>query len=147
MRVATVFTGIAAATAGVTQVANAQDLTQARPGAAAYSKYGSIRSVFECQLGRKTPIDTTWVHLWWDNVQLQTSESECYGYRGSIYDPPGSGITWECGGENYGYLTGVNNGRSESYHFIPNGYHRLNWSHLYGVLIDSWAGTNKCGLP
>ena len=120
MRVATIFTGVAAATVGMTQVANAQDA--AHPAAKQASKHigrsirpagrydGSIRVVSGCH---EHGTDKNWLHLstgYYTTGNTQTSW--CYGYKGAYESPPGVGVNRECGGNNHGYLAGTNDGRS-----------------------------------
>lgn len=163
-RVATVFTGVAAATVGMTQVANAQDVAHAAhkaasrhiarqmiPATATAIRYDSIRSASVCaysDIGRPA-IHPTWVHLWWWSAPVDTSYSECYGYKGFIISPPGFGVTGECGGNNYGSLWGFSDNGKREWHFNfhpGTTYAHLNKGSLYGVAINSWAGTDKCGL-
>jgi hypothetical protein len=154
MRVATIFTGVAAATAGVTQVANAQEIRPAgahdiRPGHAARPAgrvSGSIRYNEAC--GNQS-IDKTWLHVSTNTgSSILPYQSYCFGFKGTYVSPPGIGVNYECGGNNHGYLIGVNGGRSKSFHFGPGtGYATLKWSHLYELWINSWTGTDTCGKP
>jgi hypothetical protein len=155
MRVATIFTGVAACTAGMTQVANAQDVThaaykptskhiggQVRPAA---TRFGSIRSTSGCV---NKGVDSHWVHAYWWDASLDTSLSMCYGYQGDVVSPPGRGITYECGGNNHGSLLGYSdNGTKEWYIDYGPGttYAHLNKASLYQIGVWSWAGTDKCG--
>jgi hypothetical protein len=145
MRVATIFTGVAACTGGMTQAAHAQAIrpeTTARPATAVY---GSIRWVLNCAQDNK---DSHFMH--YSTVissPYQFRGSICFGFKGSDYSPPGIGVRYECGGNNHGFVEGTNGGRFESYNFGPgNGYHALFWSHLDGVDINSWTGADKCGV-
>jgi hypothetical protein len=156
MRVATVFTGVAAATVGMAQAAGAQDVAnaahkpasghiarQVRP--ASQYKYGSIRSVFECGYPGTDP---NWLHVDWYNNSLQTGESICYGYKGFMVSPPTVGISAECGGNNHGSLLGYSDNATKEwvYDFGPGTtYRHLNKGSLYQVAIWSWTGNDKCG--
>jgi hypothetical protein len=156
MRVATLFTGAAAATVGMTQVANAQDVAhpahkptpkhiagQVRP---AITKLGNIKSSWACA-EYSTPRNPTWLHAVYDSVQNHASYSYCYGGKGSIVSPHGTGITYECGGNNHGLLVGYSDGgtKSWSFRFRPGTtYAHLNRGSLYLVAIWSWSGTDKC---
>jgi hypothetical protein len=144
MRVATVFTGVAAAAVGMTQAANAQAIRAPHAARPAGTIYGSIRQVGICgHLG----IDPHFLHV------STTSYNEygyfvfstCFGFRGDYLSPSGTGIRKECGGDNHGFLDGFNNGRSQSIAFGPGpGYATINWSHLDLVVINSWTGTDAC---
>jgi hypothetical protein len=158
MRVATIFTGVACATFGVTQVANAQDAaksvarhTSKRVGGAIHpaAKYdGSIRYASDC--GNRG-IDKNWLHIsvtsYSGGEDLATYLSDCFGYAGTWLYPPRSGIRAECGGNNKGYLMGQEkNGDSWYLGFGPGTTYRTwNESHLDNVTINSWAGTDACG--
>jgi hypothetical protein len=145
MRVATIFTGVAACTVGVTQVANAQDFTHAAPehiARPAVSRHGSIRSVSHCGLKGTNP---TWVHAYWYAASLETSISMCYGYDGDITSPPGVGITYECGGNNHGSLDGYTDGKLWLHDYGPaTTYTHLNKGSLWQVGVWSWTGDDKC---
>ena|ERR1039457_2812334 len=149
MRVATIFTGVAACTAGVTQVANAQDAakhTSKHIGRAirpAGRVSGSIRYVDECiQQG----IDSTWLHLKMFNPGTQRWSSICFGYRGYYGSPPGIGVFSECGGNNHGWLSGYysNGGYWDSKFGPGHAYRYLGKSELQGVTITSWTGHDSC---
>lgn len=157
MRVATIFTGVAAATAGMTQVANAQEIAHAdaRPGThkaggvlqPAGRVAGSIRYNSYC-VGKA--VDSTWFHY---NISKGsgyggTIQSFCFGYKGAYYSPPGTGLLSQCGGNNRGALTGAKNGVSVSATYgHGTTWRRLWWSHFYLITIDSWAGTDACFSP
>jgi hypothetical protein len=161
MRVATVFTGVAAATVGMTQVANAQDVTHAahnpvskhiarrmRP-ATARTFFGSIQSFEACGVSEpsRPATDFTWLHLYWWDASHDTSSSACYGFKGQIISPPGFGVTYECGGNNYGSLDGYNaDGKLWYFDYHPGTtYAHLNKGSLWQVAIWSWSGHDKCG--
>jgi hypothetical protein len=154
MRVATIFTGVAACTVGVTQVANAQDVTHAAHKASAkhigrqlrpeVSRFGSIRSNSGCVY---KDADPTWVHAYWWDASQDTSLSMCYGFKGDIVSPPGVGITYECGGNNHGSMLGYsdNGNKQWLYDYGPaTTYTHLNKGSLYQIGIWSWTGTDKC---
>jgi len=158
MRVATIFTGVAAATIGVAQVANAQAVRPAnaqdhrpatmggmrgmRPAAA----LSSIRSSIDCTGNGKDP---HWLHVstaFLDPFGGSHVVSQCFGFKGYYVSPPKTvGAFAECGGTNHGFLVGAYGGRSKSFFYGPGTtYHTLNWSHLYGVDINSWTGNDAC---
>lgn len=149
MRVATLFTGIAACTVGGVQAAHAQTTHPA------VRSSGSIRTVNSCS-GNGTY--NTWLHVltWvykspyaWDAVTV-----DCYGYKGTSRGPRGTGIGAECGGENKGWLLGhsspsdppFGNGYvDKSYHFGPGtGYRSFYWPHLDYVEVSGWTGKDQC---
>jgi hypothetical protein len=148
MRVATLFTGVAACTLGTaTQVAHAQD---AAPTVPAGKSYGSIRYSQNCG---NQGIDKTWLHVSTNNSSPYASQipytSFCFGYKGLWGSPPGIGINYECGGNNHGLLVGVTAaGRKWSTGFGPGTtYRTLHEAHLDGVFINSWTGDDKCPKP
>lgn len=144
MRVATIFTGVAACTVGMTQVANAH----IRPAGPAGAFKNSIQLAHDCAVDG---IDHEWLHI--SNSSNPAPEatfvaSNCFGYRGLYLSPPGVGINAECGGTNHGYLVGTQaNGRSWSFFYGPGTtYHQLHEAHLDYVVINSWTGTDTCGI-
>ena len=154
MRVATIFTGVAAATVGVTQVANAQDA--AHPAARQTSKHigrairpagrydGSIRVASGCG---ERGIDKTWLHVSTGySITGNTQNSWCFGGKGAYISPPGLGINVECGGNNHGYLMGLySNGNSWNVTFGPGTTYRvLDKGELQDVTIYSWTGKDTC---
>jgi hypothetical protein len=146
MRVATIFTGVAACTVGVTQVANAQDAAKntskhiGRTIRPAGRVNGSIRYVTDCGL---KGIDGTWLHL---EMSRLNSPSFCYGFRGEYASPPGIGVFQECGGNNHGWLAGhYQDGSHWSLHYGPGtAYHYLDAYSLSNVIINSWTGHDAC---
>jgi hypothetical protein len=163
LRVATVFTGVAAAAVGMTQAANAQEV--GNPAAKPTSKHigdaihpdgrinGSIRSRLSCAHygGNLADTDPTWLHVSTANSAGYGLfyESTCFGYKGLLSSPYGVGIYAECGGNNHGYIDGTNGGRVVSVAFGPGTtYRKVRWTHYDDVLITSWTGTDKCpGIP
>jgi len=158
MRVATVFTGVAASAVAMGQTANAQDTVQ--PGATHTSKHvgrtartavpavvesGSIRAAYSCN---HRNIDHTWVHIWTEvyNVPYQESlVADCYGDKGTYLSPRGFGVIGVCGGENHGFLTGTNSGEYWVYDFTAGTkYIPLSKGSLYAIDIEGWAGTDQC---
>jgi hypothetical protein len=156
MRVATIFTGVAACTFGAaTQVANAQEavpqaaghMTQGVGRAIADGKsYGSIRMAENCG---EYNTDKEWLHVsttdyyttyYWQVVSL------CFGYKGLWNSPPFTGIKAECGGNNHGLLVGLTAaGDKWSTGFGPGTtYRTIGRAHLSGVFVNSWTGTDKC---
>ena len=158
MRVATIFTGVAACTFGAaTQVANAQDAaptapthpaTHARLAIADGRSYGSIRMSDGCAEGN---VHKTWLHVSVNNsspyANLIPYRSWCFGYFGLWNSPPGIGIVAQCGGNNHGLLVGVTAaGDKWSATYGPGTKWRtLEEAHLYGVFINSWTGNDECG--
>ena len=155
MRVATIFTGVAAATVGVVQVANAQEggpATTHKPASkniarlarpAIRSFRGSIESKDNCYLSAKTL--NTWVHADWWSEMYDMSKSICYGFKGEEVSPPGVGVTYLCGGNNHGQVWGYNAGRSWDFKFGPGTtYVHLNKASMDVVSIWSWTGNDKC---
>src|ERR1700722_8864863 len=147
MRVATIFTGVAALTTGVTQVANAQDMRTAVPAGAVS---GNIKSVSNC--GSKG-IDATWLHVStvsnYSVLGVPTTEyiSDCLGNKGEFKSPRGTGIIAECGGNNYGFMSGLSAnyivGWGDTYG-PGTTYRAIHGAHLSTVFISRWAGTDKC---
>jgi hypothetical protein len=123
MRVATVFTGVAACAVGMTQVADAQVTHQAgaqrvRPEGRVD---GSIRYTGNCGT---TGAEANWLHISTYLYYLPTGGatyvgSVCFGYKGIYQSPPGIGMNAACGGNNHGYLNGEKAGRSVSFHYGP----------------------------
>jgi hypothetical protein len=148
MRVATIFTGVAACTVGVTQVANAQDIRVAVP---AGTIQGNIRSISSCA---RENTAATWVHVstvvnWVaepGNLPVTSWVSDCFGNEGWYNDPRGVGAIAECGGNNYGNLSGTTAaGKLWSVSYGPGTtYRTLNEAHLSNVFISTWRGTDKC---
>jgi len=157
MRVATIFTGVAACTVGTaTQVAYAQDAGHTaarltpRHGARTMDSrsYGSIRLAYECGVNG---VDKTWLHVSTTidiGPDVYEYTSICFGYFGLWNSPPYTGIRAECGGNNYGLLVGVTGaGRKWSAPYGPGTtYRTLNEAHLNAVFINSWAGGDKCPI-
>lgn len=155
MRVATLFTGFAAATVGMTQMANAQDTahTAAKPSSKHIGRAirldaadTTIESVFACGAGRS---HGNWLHVSTTIYQEYGSyfyTSFCFGFEGTKYSPSGTGVRTECGGNNYGYLAGYVKGVPWAVSFKPGTkYAAINKSHLSTVHISSWKGTDACG--
>lgn len=138
MRVATVFMGATACTIAGATAANAQDAVALR---APFERVtGSIREVTQC--GQKGE-DSHWLHV----VSQQSPVSYCYGYKGAGLPLSEIGISFECGGNNYGWLTGWTSGQTRTwgYHYGPGGGYRYSAnSSLQDVTISKWAGELKC---
>jgi hypothetical protein len=154
MRVATLFTGVAACTFAAGQVANAQ--VTAHPAAhpaghspknarrhlgaagntftAGGAKYGSIRESTQCGQHGK---GYEWLHV----ISDDGATSYCYGYYGDYSPTSEVGITFECGGNNYGVLTGA--GWYDKY-YQGDGYAPVDHSHLLQVYISGWGGSYGC---
>jgi hypothetical protein len=151
LRVATVFTGVAAAAVGVAQTANAQDAAGPaakqgvqHPGTAMAKRIsGSIRSAGDCAY-RAAPIDPTWLHI--STSSRGDYVSFCFGGKGIIQSPPGIGLFHQCGGNNKGFLVGSSGGgKLLSTTFGPGTtYRQLDWPHFLDVTINGWTGNDKC---
>lgn len=156
MRVATLFTGAAAATVGLTQTAHAADVagpthkpttkhmrTQAVRPAVKY-KTGSIQSSAYCA---DQQTHESWLHAYYYRQSYQESSAYCYGYKGTVSSPGGTGVTWECGGTNHGELFGYSDDGTKawSFHYKPGTtYAHLDRASLDFVSISGWTGTDKC---
>ena len=67
--------------------------------------------------------------------------SACFGYKGIMASPFGTGIHTECCGNNHGYINETIRGRTVSAAFGPGTTRpTINWSHYGAVLINSWTG-------
>lgn len=160
MRVATIFTGVAAATVGMAPVANAQGATPAahkstprhsarqlrRAAVPASSHYGRIQISPWCAEPASSPAHPHWLHVWVGSPRGEGGrEMDCYGYTGTWFSPPGIGISSECGGNNFGVLAG--SGGAWDFHFHQgttyHGLFKRNWDVLG---ISGWAGNDKCGI-
>jgi hypothetical protein len=155
MRVATIFTGVAAVTVGVTQAANAQDV--AHPAAKPTAEHagramrpdgrvdGSIEYYGSCA---GDGVDPHWLHISTAGLPFfgrNIIGSACFGFAGIYSSPPGTGIYGECGGGNYGYIDGENRGKIVSLAFGPaTTYRHFTWSHYDDVLISKWKGNDTC---
>jgi hypothetical protein len=144
MRVATVFTGIAACTAGMAAYGTtAQAATHTtvkptvkpavRPAVRTPGRVsGSIREVTSCG-------SNTWLHV----MSEDNFGSFCFGFRGTSIPTNETGMYAQCGGNNYGWLSSLRGSR-----FVTFGkgttYRTLNWPHLSYVHISGWTGTDKC---
>jgi hypothetical protein len=155
MRVATLFTGVAAATVGMTQLANAQDTAHIAAKPSSKHIGGAIRpetaattieSAVACGAGHSHP---NWLHVSttiYNEGGSYFYTSLCYGFKGTVYSPTGTGVRTECGGNNYGYLAGYVKGVPWALSFRPGTtYAGINKSHLSTVHISSWKGTDACG--
>jgi hypothetical protein len=151
MRVATIFTGVAACVVGGTQVANAQEVRPAGTqdiqgyGQAALPGWvysGYITSAIACG---NAGVDKPWLHVSTTNPQTNKITSLCFGNQGRSVSPRFVGARAECGGTNHGVLTGFKNSSSVYFKFGPGTtYAKLSWSHLNTVYIGSWTGTDQC---
>ena len=157
MRVATIFTGIAAVTVGVTQAANAQDVAHPAAKPTAEHAGGAIRPAgrFDGSIEEYTScagyhVDPHWLHISTASLPFYGRGiigSTCFGFKGIYSSPPGTGIYGECGGGNYGYIDGENKGKIVSLAFGPGTtYRHFTWSHYDDVLITKWAGSDTCGF-
>jgi hypothetical protein len=153
MRVATVFTGAAAAAvtfaptamADTGQVAQPAGRTMAlRPLDRRGPVYGSIKEAASCG---NTP---HWVHLdGWDpnGITGGSFRTACFGFKG-LYDMS-SGIaghpwlvTAECGGNNHGFLN-YNYANAQSFN-VGTYYRNEHSLSMNSVFIGGWAGNDTC---
>jgi hypothetical protein len=160
MRVATIFTGVAAATVGMTQAANAQEVAHpvgkpavGQVGGAVLPDvrrlFGSIQYYDSCAAHNTHP---TWLHVatFFSSSQAiggQYEASVCFGFKGSLSSPPGHGMVGECGGNNYGFLLGITqNDTSDKFWFRPGTTwnNAFDWKSLDNVFISRWAGNDTC---
>jgi hypothetical protein len=147
MRVATVFMGAAtcamagatAANAGIAGATAAKTHDAAGANAGFVRVAGSIREITQCaQHGGQSH----WLH-----VASLGYISYCYGYKGAGDPLSETGIVAECGGNNYGWLTGWTSGQTRTwgYHYGPGaGYRASSNSSLENVTISKWGGSLKC---
>lgn len=97
MRVATVFTGVTACAAAFAPTANPQPADKSAPRAALRAVKGAgIRS------GDCTGVPS-WVHVYYPG-----GGATCFGYQGTYSITSPAWASGFCGGNNYGYLSGVN---------------------------------------
>jgi hypothetical protein len=144
MRVATIFTGVAAVTVGMTQVANAQEITHpARAIAQGTPISGNIKSTWNCAYFNE---DHTWLHVSTLADSYGPYMSACFGGKGIMHSPQGSGLFAECGGNNKGYIDGNSDGgKIESTAFGPGTtYRNVYMAHYDDVVITGWTGTDTC---
>jgi hypothetical protein len=159
MRVATIFTGVAAVTVGMTQAANAQEVAHpvGKPavghvGGAVLPDvrrlFGSIQYYDSCAAHGVHP---TWLHVATffssSHADGPYEASVCYGFKGSLSSPPGMGMVGECGGNNYGFLLGITyNDTSDKFWFRPGTTwnNDFSWKSLDNVFISRWAGNETC---
>jgi hypothetical protein len=123
MRVATAFTGVAACTAIAAPIAHASS---------GHRRSGSIRES-NCAGAGTHP---TWLH-----VASQNYGITCYGFRGSYSPTTEIGLRAECGGNNWGFLSGpgwvLTFGAGNTYRFV-------NHAHMDTVAIGGWSGSDSC---
>jgi hypothetical protein len=140
MRVATLFTGVAACTAAMALGGTAQAAThttvkhtpKGTRGTAgpAYRTSGNIREVTSCG-------SNTWLH-----VQSEPNRhSFCFGFAGTSVPTNEVGVYAQCGGNNYGWLDWP--GGDDFVTYGPGStYRKLNWAHLSYVHLSSWSSFN-----
>jgi hypothetical protein len=130
MRVATVFTGAAAAATGFGPAAMAAPVHQAQPAFGKIS--GSIRDG-SC---RSEP---HWLQL---AQRIPGTQISCiaYGFRGE-WSEGGAFISSQCGGTNYGFLK-FTSGKTISYG--PGNYFRAINKDMRLITIDGWTGNDNC---
>lgn len=128
MRVATIFTGIAACTVGMAYGAAAHAAT-VKP---ASRVSGNIREVVRCG-------SNTWLHVASDVGQ----DSFCFGFDGTSIPTNEVGMYAQCGGNNYGWLLSLVNQNSATFGRGTT-YRVLNWAHLSYVHISGWGGNDTC---
>jgi len=126
MRVATVFTGAAAAATGFGPAAMAAPVHQAQPANGRIS--GSIRSA-----------SCTHEPHW---LQFESRYDVCFafGFRGE-WSYNGNYVSSQCGGTNYGFLK-FTSGKTISYG--PGTYFRRIGKDLRVLTIDGWTGSDEC---
>jgi hypothetical protein len=146
MRVATIFTGVAAFTTGMAQVADAQDTHAAvRPTSKnigrAVHPAGRVDGSIEYADCTEYSYPT-WFHYL---AMSRTVFSYCFGDYGAWYSPPGVGLLSQCGGNNHGGLLGAKGGANVSATYGPGTtWRKLDWSHFYLITINSWTGHDGC---
>jgi len=143
MRVATIFTGIAACTAGMAYGGTAQAATThttvkhtskhigltVKP---AYRSSGSIREVTSCG-------SNTWLHV----MSEDNYGSFCFGFRGTSIPTNETGMYAQCGGNNHGWLSSYRGDRYVTFG-VGTTYRTLSWPHLSRVHISGWKGGDTC---
>jgi hypothetical protein len=156
MRVATIFTGAAAAAAfgpaaaaagghaaGTGHQARTVDKAPAVPGIYGITNVvrpdtserlsGSIRMTGFCST------TSHWVHL-----EAAANEVDyCWGYKGLWYWNPAFKIYAECGGNNYGWLYRLD-GSVFSFHQGTTYRRWTNGINLSAIRISGWAGNDAC---
>jgi hypothetical protein len=139
MRVATAFTGVTACVTGFATAANAQPAGQLAYRAAAGIRGGSCLNVSQ------------WFHVG-TQIPGNRGESFCYGGAGNIHVGT---VDAFCGGDNYGYFSGVSwYGRafrhqifhqsSNYYSFIRAGKFRYEPFTISNLHISNWSGAWTC---
>jgi hypothetical protein len=143
MRVATIFTGIAACTVGMAYgglayggTAQAATVKHTPKGIGltnkpAYRTSGNIEEVVSCGTN-------TWLH-----VESKSGGSFCFGFRGTSVPTNEVGMYAQCGGNNYGWLSSARGHRATPF-YRGTTYRELRWPHLSRVHISGWGGTEKC---
>jgi hypothetical protein len=148
MRVATVFTGAAAAAvlpsaamAGTATPVRPTDHIEAlRPANSSGKVYGSIRRQPQCDFPGATK--PQWVHI--IGVGAGGSTETCFGFAG-LWDVSGGlanewTINYECGGTNFGAL----NPLTDSQSFGPGtGYRKEHGFHMNSIDIFAWSSGGK----
>jgi hypothetical protein len=130
MRVATIFTGIAACTtAGMAHGAAAQ----AAATKAASRVSGNIQER-TCE-----GVNTTWLHV------LSEASHRCFsfGFDGTSIPTNEIGLLAQCGGNNYGWFLSLRNQNSITFGRGTT-YRYLDWPHLSYVHISGWGGNDTC---
>jgi hypothetical protein len=141
MRVATIFTGIAACTMAMAYGGTAQAATHTpvkntpkgtgltnRP---AYATSGSIREVVSCG-------SNTWLHV----ESEDNFGSFCFGFYGTSVPTNEVGMYAQCGGNNFGWLSSAD--RTPIAYGTGTTYRTLKWPHLDHVHISGWTGDDTC---
>jgi hypothetical protein len=144
MRVATIFTGIAACTVGMAYgglgyggAAQAATVKHTPKGIGLANKpahriSGNIEEIVSCGTN-------TWLH-----VESEVYRgSFCFGFRGKSEPTNEVGMYAQCGGNNYGYLSTPTSHRATPF-YRGTTYRVLKWPHLDYVVINGWGGTEKC---
>jgi hypothetical protein len=137
MRVATVFTGVAAGAAAFTPFAPAAHASM-------------IQKHFSCS---RSP---TWFRVYYvlDNGQ---HASDCYGFRGSTTSGTSPALGF-CGGNNFGSFSATEEGTNKTqYGTFSDGTtiywftHAAKWNHasvdMSRITINAWGGGDTCPEP
>jgi len=134
MRVATLFTGAAAAAVGFTPVAAAATGQTGTAKTTEVAILPTIQTTSNCF----TSATKHWVHL-----EYWNANKFCIGFRGYLSWRGDRELTrvQECGGTNHGVVS-LTNGNLSNYG-PGTGYRRFS-ADVSGLSIFSWSGTDAC---
>jgi hypothetical protein len=150
MRVATVFTGVAACAAAFVPTANAHALGRParHPALKVKPETTGIRSVANC--GSK---DATWFRAYWTIPYDSSPQSVCVGYAGKMRIA-GHDYWGYCGGNNRGSIThSIDDTIGHTKGFTPSNsiyYFRSKFGYpgsvdlISSVAITKWSGSEQC---